>query len=102
LSSGAANPFQPIATVTMASATVSANVQLAGSGESLLVTNPTSSLAFVRFGSDPTVQATTSDTPVLPNSKVLLHCGPIVSYCAAVLSSGSGAIMFTRGSGSGI
>jgi hypothetical protein len=86
----------------MASTTVSANVQLAGSGETLLVTNPTPSLAFVNFGSDPTVQATTSNMPVLPNSRVLLNCGPVVSYCAAILSAGSGSMMFTRGSGSSI
>jgi hypothetical protein len=100
LSIGAINPFQPVSSVAMASSTISSNVQLAGAGESLLITNPTSSLAYVRFGSDPTVQATTGDTPILPNSRILLHCGYFVSYCAAVLGSGSGVIIFTRGDGS--
>jgi len=89
-------------TVAMAANTVSANVQLTGGGESVLITNPTSSLAYVRFGSDPTVQATTSDTPILPNSKILLRCGPLVSWCAAILGSGSGSVLFTRGDGSSI
>ena len=102
MSTGAINPFQPTATVTLASSTVSANVQLAKGGESLLITNTTSSLAFVRFGSDATVQATSSDTPILPNSKMLLACGHFVSYCAAILGSGSGSVMFTRGDGSSI
>jgi hypothetical protein len=102
LSTGAINPFQPIATVTLACGTVSANIQLMAGGESLLVTNSTSSLAFVRFGSDNTVAATTSDTPILPNSKILLRCGYFVSYCAAVLGSGSGSMMITRGDGSSI
>jgi hypothetical protein len=82
--------------------TVSSNIQLAGAGETLLITNPTSSLAYIRFGSDPSVQCTTLDTPLLPNSKILLRCGPLVLYCAAMLGSGSGLIMFTRGDGSNI
>jgi hypothetical protein len=100
LSTGAVIPFAPVATVAMASGTVSTNIQLAGSGETLLITNLASSIAYVRFGSDATVLATTSDTPVLPNSKILLRCGPIVSYCAAVLTSGAGSVLFTRGDGS--
>jgi hypothetical protein len=102
LSLGSANPFQPAATVTVAASTVSANGQLVSGGDSVLITNPTSSLVYVRFGSDPTVQATTGDTPVLPNSKILLRCGPLVSYFATILASGSGSIMFTRGDGSSI
>ena len=74
------------------SSTVSANVQLSGGGELVLITNPTTSLAYVRFGSDPTVQATTADTPVLPNSKLLLRCGPLVSYCASIFGSGTGSV----------
>jgi hypothetical protein len=90
----------PVATVAMASGIVSTNVQLAGGGETILITNPTTSLAYVRFGSDSTVQATITDTPLLPNSRILLRCGPMVTYCAAILSSGNGSIMFTRGDGS--
>jgi hypothetical protein len=102
LSIGATNPFQPMATVTMATSTVSANVQLTTGGESVLITNPNPSLAFVKFGSDPTVQATTGDTPILPNSRLLLRCGPLVSYCAAFLLSGTGSVLFTRGDGSSV
>jgi hypothetical protein len=100
LSIGASNAFQPSATVAIASGAVSANVQLTGGGESVLITNPTTSLAYVRFGSDPTVQATVSDTPILPNSKILFRCGPLVSYCAVILGSGSGVILLTHGDGS--
>lgn len=84
----------------MAASTVSANVKLAGNGDAVLVTNPTASLAYIRFGSDPTIQATIADTPLLPNSKILLRCGHLVSYCATILDSGSGQVMFTRGDGS--
>ena len=100
MSTGAITPFQPAATVTLAASTIASNVQLTGNGEALLITNSTSSLAFVRLGSDQGVSATISDTPILPVSKILLRCGPLVSYCAAILASGSGAIMFTRGDGS--
>ena len=100
MSTGATNPFQPTATVTLASSATSATILLGGQGEIVLITNPTASLAYVRFGSDPTVQATVGDTPILPNSKILLRCGLLISYCAAILSSGSGSIMFTRGEGS--
>jgi hypothetical protein len=100
LSTGAISPFQPVASVLLASSTVSANIQLAGSGEVLLITNATASLAYVRFGSDSTVQATIADTPILSNSKILLRCGPLVSYCATVLSAGSGPVIITRGDGS--
>lgn len=39
-------------------------------------------------------------TRLLPNSRILLRCGPLVSHCAAILGSGSGSVMFTRGDGS--
>jgi hypothetical protein len=100
LSLGAANAFQPAATVAVASSTISANAELAIGGDSVLITNPNSSLLYVRFGSYPTVQATTGDTPVLPNSKILLRCGPLVTYFATILASGSGTVMITRGDGS--
>ena len=100
MSAGAINPFQPIATVTLASTTTSAAISLAGGGETVLITNPTASLAYIKLGSDPTLQATSGDMPVLPNSTILLRCGPLVSYCAAVLGSGTGPVIFTRGHGS--
>jgi hypothetical protein len=95
-----ASPFQPVATVTMAASTVSVNVQLAGSGASLLITNPTASLAYVKFGADPALQATATDMPILPNSRILIQCGTLVTYCAAILAVGSGAVLVTRGHGS--
>jgi hypothetical protein len=106
LSTGSSNPFLAVATVALLSGTTSSNTQLGGSGEAVLITNSTSSIAYVRLGSDASLQATIpstgalGDTPVLPSSKVLLRCGPLVSFCAAVLSSGSGLVLFTRGDGS--
>ncbi len=100
MSAGATKSFQPMGTVTLASSTVSTSALLVGGGDAVLVTNPGISLAFVKFGADPSVQATVADTPILPNSVLLLRCGPLSAYCAAILSSGSGSLMFTRGDGS--
>ena len=100
MSTGAISPFHPVATVSVSSGTVSANALLAGKGDAVLVTNPTAALAYVNFGSDSMVQATASDMPVLPNSRVLLGAGPFVTYGATLLTSGSGSILFTRGRGS--
>ena len=100
MSAGSSNPFQPTGTVTLAASAVSANVQLAGAGDCVLITNTTTSLAYIRFGSDLTVQAIVGDTPILAGSRMLLRCGPLVTYCAAVLGSGTGALLFTRGDGS--
>ena len=97
---GSINPFQAIATVTLQSTTASTNGPLPPGGESVLVTNATSSLAYVNFGSDASLQATVTNLPVLPNSKLLLIAVQPVTYCAAILSAGTGPILFTRGHGS--
>ena len=65
-----------------------------------MVTNTTTSLAFVRFGADATVSASAADMPVLAGSKAMIGINPLITSAAAVLSSGSGAILFTRGDGS--
>lgn len=102
MSSGSMSPFQPNTTVVLSASSVSTNLQLPAKGETMLVTNLAASPAYVRFGADSSLQATSSDTPVLPNSRILLRCGPLVSYCAAILISGSGSVLFTRGDGSTI
>ena len=73
---------------------------LAGGGDSVVVTNTSASLAYVRFGADPSVSASTADMPVMANSRVMLSVNSLVSYAAAVLASGSGTVLFTRGDGS--
>ena len=100
MSTGAITPFQPAFTVLLAASTTPVNAALTGNGETMLVTNLSASPAYVKFSSDPAVQATTSDTPVLPNNRILLRCGPLVTFCAAVLISGTGSVLFTRGDGS--
>jgi len=97
---GSIQPFGPAGTVSLAAATSSASVALAGGGESVVVTNTAAALAFVRFGADPTVAASAADMPVLPGARVMLAANPLITYAAAVLASGTGAVLFTRGDGS--
>jgi len=97
---GATSAFRPTGTVTLNAGTTSTNVPLSGGGESVVVTNPSAYLAFVRFGSDATVVAATSDMPILPNSRAVLSVNSLISYAAALLTSGSGEVLFTRGDGS--
>lgn len=97
---GSITPFRPTGTVALAANTSSATVQLAGGGDTVVVTNPTASLAFVRFGADPSVSASPVDMPVMANSKVMLSVNGLISHAAATLAAGSGSILFTRGDGS--
>ena len=100
MSIGSVTPFRPTGTVPLAAGVASANVGLAGSGDSMVVTNTAASVAYVRFGADPTVAASSADMPVLPNARVMLAVNSLISYGAAMLASGSGTVLFTRGDGS--
>jgi hypothetical protein len=97
---GSTSPFRPTGTALIAAGTTSASVLLAGGGDSVVVTNSTSSLAYVRFGADPSVTATSGDMPILPNSRAMLSVNSLIFYAAVLLTAGSGTILLTRGDGS--
>ncbi len=97
---GSIMPFRPTGTVSLAASTSSANAALTGGGDSVVVTNTTASLAYIRFGADATVAATAADMPVLANARVMLGVNSLIAYAAAVLVSGSGTVLLTRGDGS--
>jgi hypothetical protein len=97
---GSIMPFRPTGTVSLAAATTSASIALSGGGDSVVVTNIAASLAYVRFGADPSVAATSVDMPVLPNARVMLGVNSLIHYAAAVLVSGTGSVLLTRGDGS--
>jgi hypothetical protein len=97
---GSITPFRPTGTAALTAGTLSAAVALAGGGDSVVVTNTTPSLAYVRFGSDLSVSASIADMPVMANAKVMLSINGLVSCAAAILVSGAGTILFTRGDGS--
>lgn len=97
---GSVTPFRPTGTISLSAGTTSQSVSLAGGGDSVVVTNTTSALAYVRFDATAAVVASSADMPVLPNSRVMLAVNSLIAYAAAVLASGSGTVLFTRGDGS--
>jgi hypothetical protein len=97
---GSISPFRPTGTVSLAASSVSSNVALTGGGDTVVVTNASTVLAYIRFGSDSTVVANASDMPVLANSRVILSVNSLIANAAAITSSGSGTILFSRGDGS--
>src|SRR5271165_765011 len=96
---GSITPFRPTGTVSLGAGTSSAAVPLAGGGDSVVVTNTSASLAYVRFGADPSIAASNADMPVLANSQKMLSVNSLVSYAAAMLAAGNGTVLFTRGDG---
>lgn len=100
MSTGSTQPFRIAGTAQLAASSSSSSIPLSGGGEAVLVYNATSSIAFVRFGVGAGLVATSSDTPVPPGSRMLMHVGgPFVTMAAAVLASGSGTVFFSRGDG---
>lgn len=97
---GSVSPFRPTGTASIAASSVSANVLLTGGGDAVVVTNTTTALAYVKFGSDASTQATTGDMPILGNSRLILSVNSLITYAAAIAPAGSGAILFSRGDGS--
>ncbi len=97
---GSTQPFRPVGTASLTAGATSSAVALAGGGESVVVTNTAGTLAFVRFGADPSVAATTADMPVLPGTRVMLAANSLITYAAVLLTSGTGLVLFTRGDGS--
>src|ERR1700722_8738292 len=97
---GSVSPFRPTGTVSVSVSGVSANAALSGGGDSVVVTNTTNALAYIRFGSDPTVTASTADMPILANGRMILSINSLISCAAAVSPTGSGSILFSRGDGS--
>ena len=79
---------------------VSTNGRLTGGGDSIVVTNTTGAVGYIRFGSDATVTATTMDMPILANDRLILSVNSLITYAAAIATSGSGNIFFSRGDGS--
>lgn len=97
---GSVTPFRPTGTASINANTISASVQLAGGGDTVVVTNTTGALAYVRFGADPSVAASSVDMPVLPTARAVLAVNSLICYASALLVSGSGTVLFTRGDGS--
>jgi hypothetical protein len=101
MSVGSVQPFQTAtnaSTVTIAATTTVATAALPGNGESVLVYNASAAIAFVRVGGSATT-ATVNDVPVPPGARMLMQCGAYASLVAVLLSTGTGNVLFVRGSG---
>ena len=97
---GSVSPFRPTGTASVSVGTVSSNIPLSGGGDSVVVTNTATGLAYVRFGSDPTVAASVTDMPILQGSRLILSVNSLITYAAAIAPAGSGMVLFSRGDGS--
>jgi hypothetical protein len=97
---GSVSPFRPTGSTSLAVGVVSSNTILIGGGDSVVVTNPSTVLVFVRFGADVSINASASDMPVLPNSRVILSVNSLIKFAAAIAASGTGSILLSRGDGS--
>jgi hypothetical protein len=97
---GTTSPFRPAGTVGLTVGSVPVNIAIEGSGESIVVTNTTNGLIYVRFGSDASVMATTADMPVLPASRVILSVNRLITHAAAFSPTSSGLVLFSIGDGS--
>lgn len=94
-------PFSPNgATAVLSGSTTSASGTLNGSGNTVRVFNASSAVAFVRFGiGAPTAVAT--DVPVGAGGTAFFSVQPDATHAAAILSTGTGSVHFTRGMGAG-
>jgi len=97
---GSTQPFRPTGTAALAASITPAGIALVGGGETVLVTNATTALAFIRFGSDASVMASSADMPMLPGTRFLLGINGLIGYASALLDAGTGTVYFSRGDGS--
>ena len=97
MSTGSTMPFAASGTSTLAAGVSTASVALS-QGDTVLVFNSTTAIAFVAFGNN-AATATITSTPVPPNGSLMLFIGPIVNFAAAILSAGTGSVYFTAGTG---
>jgi hypothetical protein len=98
------NPFKPTAnTVSISVGAASANVQIDASvsvWRQIRIMNNGSATAWIRFGTDNTVAATTAaDIPIGPGTceVMTVHATPI--WVAAIAAGATGSIYFTPGAG---
>ena len=99
MSTGSIQAFQVTGTSVISASTSAANIILASEGSTALVYNSSTSVGFIRFGTDLTVSASTNDMPIPPGSRVLLEIGSLAQTASVILASGTGKIFVSRGDG---
>ena len=95
----------PSGVVSITASTTVARAALVGVGDALMISNTTNGVAFVKFGTDNTVAATTAaggaDCIVPPVMQTIFTVPDGVTWAAVILASGAttGPVFFTRGVG---
>lgn len=103
----AAYGFQELGkTSWLAASTTTANIVLSTTTNQIQVFNTTTAIAYVVFCASSTCVASagtsgtsTSDYPVAPGSVIVKSVPAGITYAAAILSTGTGAVLFTPGVG---
>lgn len=93
-------PFTPAATVSRTVTSSTANVQLPaiGGDQVIIQSVPGGNIAFVKFGTDNTVTAATTDLPILPGAMYVFTIPYLSTYIAAI-GSATTTLYITRGDG---
>ena len=94
-----AGPFAPGVTVSRTVTSSTARVALGVAGQACLVTSPSGgNIAFIKFG-DVTVEAATTDFPILPGVVMAIDPPAWATHVAAI-GSATTTLYFTSGYGS--
>lgn len=96
--------FYPVGdAVTVAGSTTSANKEFAPSGtppfRTVRVANTTTGWAYVKFGGSSVAATVAAGQPIPPSEAVVFRVDSLSTYGAAILSTGTGNVIFTPGDG---
>lgn len=93
MATGSVSPIYPRGTVAIAASDVSTAATLPSPGDTVLITNATSSLAFVALGPI----ASAANLPVLAGDQILIGAGVYASQIAVILatSAATGTVYMT-------
>ena len=102
MSTGSISAFAQSGVVTLAASTTSAGAALAGTGDTVLVSNPAAAVAWVALsgGSGPPTAVVGTGYPVLPGARRLIASAMTVTQAAVILTTGTGNVYVETGSGS--
>ena len=92
-------PFRSAQTIMITASTTAVSGSFTAKGPAVVVTNPTSYIAFVDLTGN---AATTSSFPVLPGQKVLLSGGTTTPSISVIFPTGSGNVYASIGNGTSI
>ncbi len=102
MSLGGNPPFSQAGVVTLAGSTTSTAGAIPPGGDTLVVTNPNTGLAWIAVGVGSVTAAPGAGYPVLPGQRRVIGIGPLCNAVAVLLASGSGPVYVEIGTGSAV